>query len=117
MLLTQIIQSFRDHMGRGASQPQQLTERLHAIPVSKEVIVNDDAHGSAAAAWLPWTQGPNDYYISSPNLHEIRAYNRLARMARGEFLVFVQGDTCLPTSSTWMLDALELLHRLPRHVS
>ena len=35
-------------------------------------------------------------------------------MARGEFLVAVQGDTCLPTSQNWLLEALILLRRLPK---
>ncbi len=28
--------------------------------------------------------------VFSPNLHEIRGYNRLARLARGDFLIMMQ---------------------------
>ncbi|KAL1496247.1 hypothetical protein AB1Y20_016210 [Prymnesium parvum] len=113
-VLSIIIQSFRDHTGRAAGQPQQLTEKLHAIPITKEIVVNDDAQGEGSAAWIPRLRGPNDFYISSPNLHEPRAYNRLASMMRGEFLVLVQGDACLPNSSSWMQDALAILRTLPK---
>ena len=105
-----IIQSFKDPVQQAA----QLTQRLRAIPIPKEIIVNDDAHGATSGAWLPLLKGPNEFYISSPDLHEVRAYNRLAQMARGELLVFVQGDCCLPRSSTWMLDAAGLFQQLPR---
>lgn len=112
-ILSVIIQTFRDHTGRSAGQPQQLTEKLHSIPVTKEIIVNDDTQGEGSAAWLPWLRESNDFYISSPNLHEVRVYNRLAKMARGEFLVLVQGDACLPSSPSWMEDALAILRTLP----
>ena len=87
-LLSVIIQSFNDDK---AGQPQQLVERLRAVPLTMEILVNDDSR-NGAAEWTHWLSGANDFYVSSPNIHEIRAYNRLARMARGELLVLLQGE-------------------------
>jgi GT2 family glycosyltransferase len=105
-----IIQTFKDQ----PRQAKQLLVRLRAIPMPKEIIVNDDSHGSQSSSWVPMLTRANEFYISSPNLHEVRAYNRLALMARGEFLVFVQGDTCLPSASAWMEDAIRIFRTLPR---
>ena len=107
---TAIVQTFKDTM----RQAQQLTQRLRAIPLPKEIIVNDDSHGAQHGYWLSMLTGPNELYISSPNLHEVRAYNRVAAMARGELLVFVQGDCCLPARPAWMIDASRLFAALPR---
>lgn len=112
-MLSVVVQSFRDHEGKSASQPQQLIGKLKAIPVPMEIVVNDDAHGEGSAAWQAVLTGPNDYYISSPNLHEVRVYNRLSRMLRGEYLVLVQGDACLPATPRWMMHALRILGALP----
>ena len=51
-------------------------------------------------------------YIASPNVHEVRAYNRLARFARGELLVLFQGDMCPPPSNGWLRDAATLFDTL-----
>ena len=108
-LLSAIIQTFNDHK-RG--QPQQLVLRLKLMPMPIEIIVNDDSR-NGPAEWLPMLTGPNDFYVASPNVHELRAYDRLARMARGEFLVLLQGDFCLPSTAAWMLDAMMLFRQLP----
>ena len=46
--------------------------------------MNDDFHGAQRETWVPLLTGANEFYVSSPNLHEVRTYNRLAQMARGE---------------------------------
>ena len=106
---TALIQTFKDP----PIQAQQLVQRLRKIPIPKEIVVNDDSQGAQSAIWLPLLTGRNEFYVASPNLHEVRSYNRLAQMARGELLVFVQGDTCLPSSPQWMLDAVHLIRALP----
>ena len=105
-----IIQTFKDN----APQPQQLVTRLRAVPLPKEIIVNDDSQGARRDIWVPLLDGANEFYISSPNLHEVRAYNRLAQFARGEYLVFVQGDCCLPAKPFWMTDATRIFKALPQ---
>jgi hypothetical protein len=103
-----LIQAFDDR--RNA---RQLASRLHALP-NVEVIVNDDS-GRDHAEWLQWLQGPNDAVLSSANVHEIRAYNRMARMARGDFILLLQGDHCLPAHGIrWLEQGLRLFEQLPR---
>eukprot|EP00900_Chrysochromulina_parva_P006016 jgi/Chrpa1/15415/Chrysochromulina_OHIO_Genome00022202-RA len=104
-----LIQAFGD----ATANARQLSERLHALP-SVEVLVNDDS-GRDHAEWLRWLQGANDAVLSSANVHEIRAYHRLARMARGDFLLLLQGDHCLPARGiAWLDEAIALFDRFPR---
>ena len=108
--LTVIIQTFKD----SSKNAQLLLFRIQAIPLSKDIIVNDDAYGHGSSFWLPLLKGGNEFYVAAPNLNEPRAYNRLALMARGELLIFVQGDFCLPSNSLWVADAVRLFNALPR---
>ena len=108
-ILSVLINTFKD----SPRQAMQLLSRVRESPVPTEVIVNDDSHGKQSAIWLPLLNGANEFYLASPNLHEVRAYNRLARMARGDFVVFVQGDSCLPTTPLWIGDAIALFRALP----
>ena len=127
-VFTAAVQTFRDH--RTPSQARQLVEKLARIPVAKEIIINDDAWGEGADVWQRWLlefapradeceiARTNAFYIGSPNLHEIRVYNRLAALSRGEFFMLVQGDYCLPDARAggglWMLHALRAFRALPR---
>lgn len=104
-----VIQTFKD----GSLNAMQLVQRLRPIPLTKDIIVNDDSHGGQSGIWLKLLTGANEFYISSPNLHETRAYNRLSHYARGELVVFVQGDCCLPSSPQWLMDAAQLFQSLP----
>ena len=105
-----VIQTFKD----SALNAMQLVGRIRPIPLTKDIIVNDDSHGTQSEIWLRLLKGANEFYVSSPNLHEPRAYNRLSRYARGELLIFVQGDCCLPLSSSWMMNAVQLFQSMPR---
>ena len=107
-LISVLIQTFGD--GKNA---QQLATRLHALPHLIEVIVNDDS-GRDHAEWLRWLRGPNDIVLTLPNIHEIRAYNRMARLARGDYLMLLQGDHCLPPNAAWLDGALSLFARFPK---
>ena len=103
-----LIQAFGD-----GANARQLATRLHTLP-HVEIIVNDDS-GSDHAEWLRWLTGQNDVVMTSHNVHEIRAYNRMARMARGKYLLLLQADHCLPThGSAWLQDALNLFEQFPR---
>lgn len=102
-----LIQTFGD-----GANARQLAQRLRLIP-DVEIIVNDDSRQDHPE-WLRWLRGANDVVISSANVHEIRAYHRMARMARGEYLLFLQGDHCLPAAgSTWIRQALQLFEQFP----
>ena len=108
--LSVLVQTFAD-----GGNAQVLASRLHALDLAGgvEVLVNDDS-GRDHGEWLRWLRGPNDAVLSLPNVHEIRAYNRMARMARGDFLLLLQGDHCLPPRGTWLRRALALFERFPR---
>ena len=108
-LVSAIVQTFGD-----GGNAQQLTTRLHAaLPASQlEVIINDDS-GKDHGRWAELLRQPNDFVVSSPNIHEIRAYNRLARLARGDFLLLLQGDHCLPAKGDWLRQGLAIFRRLP----
>ena len=106
-LVSAIVQSFGD--GRNA---RQLATRLERLP-RVEVLVNDDSRRDHAE-WLRWLRGPNSFVLSSPNVHEIRAYDRLARLARGDYLLLLQGDFCLPRGPRWLEQGLALFERFPK---
>jgi GT2 family glycosyltransferase len=103
-----IVQAFGD-----GANARQLAARLHASTPGIEVIVNDDSRRDHEV-WLRELSGPRDFVLSSPNLHETRAYNRLARFARGTFLLLLQGDHCLPRASSWLHTGLGFFERFPR---
>lgn len=114
--LSAIIQTFREKKG----QPERLVNRLRDIADLRiQILINDDS-GEQREAWQRLLR-PNDVYMSSANVHEVRAYNRLAKeFANASILVFLQGDNCLPVRSfhagglVWVHDALYLFDRLPR---
>ena len=59
--------------------------------------------------------GESDSLLLSPNIHELRALNRLARLARGHFLCFVQDDSVPPPpteDTSWLLHPMPLFSRL-----
>ena len=41
-------------------------------------------------AWFEVLNHPTDTVVFSPNLHEIRGYNRLAGLAKGDVVVLLQ---------------------------
>ena len=94
--------------GGRAAAAGDAVERLPRV----EVLVNDDSRRDHAE-WLRWLRGPNSFVLSSPNVHEIRAYDRLARLARGDYLLLLQGDFCLPRGPRWLEQGLALFERFP----
>ena len=109
MVIAAIIQTFREK----PLQPERLISRLVAASntpgLRVQVLVNDDS-GEQIASWRKHLR-PGDVYVQSNNVHEVRAYNMLARMTNASLLVFLQGDNCLPLSTTWLHHAAYLFHR------
>jgi GT2 family glycosyltransferase len=105
-----IIQTFREK----PSQPRRLISRLAAAApaVRVQILVNDDS-GEQGDEWRRHLR-PGDVYVQSPNVHEVLAYNRLAKMANASLLAFLQGDNCLPRSPRWLEEAVYLYMRHPR---
>lgn len=69
-----------------------------AAGVRAELLVNVDSRAHAlgdAPRWIA-ALGGGDYALLSPSVHELRGYNRLAWMARGEYVLFAQDDDGVP---------------------
>lgn len=64
-----------------------------------ELLVNVDSRTAADNAWLNTTA---DHVVFSRNIHEARAYNRLARLARAPLLAFVQDDEPPPDDCAYL---------------
>ena len=56
-----------------------------------EVLINNDSR-SDWGAWMAGLSGLSmgGLMVYSPNIHEIRGYNRLAKLSSGHMLVFMQ---------------------------
>lgn len=72
-----------------------------------ELLVHVDSRMPLDLAWLNTSA---DHLLYDPNVHEIRGYNLLARMARAPLLAVVQDDMPAPTSCAY-LDMLEQMLR------
>eukprot|EP00192_Tetraselmis_astigmatica_P006614 CAMPEP_0117657112 /NCGR_PEP_ID=MMETSP0804-20121206/5159_1 /TAXON_ID=1074897 /ORGANISM="Tetraselmis astigmatica, Strain CCMP880" /LENGTH=709 /DNA_ID=CAMNT_0005463549 /DNA_START=405 /DNA_END=2531 /DNA_ORIENTATION=+ len=77
------------------------------VKLETEVLINNDSQ-TDHDAWLS-RMSPNSFLFHSPNVHEIRGYNRLARFARGEIIVMMQDDDQpKPGDATWLIQGRDL---------
>ena len=100
-----------------------LLAAMRSLPEQRQVLVSVDRSDSQADAWA-WVQAvfkPDssnatsyDAVLVTGNVHEIRAYNRLAALAVGRLLVFLQGDYGLPATPTWWMDADRIFGARPQ---
>ncbi|KAK3244603.1 hypothetical protein CYMTET_45790 [Cymbomonas tetramitiformis] len=99
-----------------------IVARLHTPDSwpAPEILVNNDGAESvnewqAALAAAAKKSGASGYQLVSGNLHEIRGYNRLAKLASGETLIFLQDDDLPPPRSVrWVEQGVGLLARNPK---
>ncbi len=92
---------------RGAAQNPGLTS---------ELIVNVDS-GEDAGAWAAAAAAAGDDFITlvvSPNVHELRGYNRGAGVARGGVLILLQDDDTPAGSCAWLSNVTRLFAARPR---
>jgi len=93
-----------------------------AQDVRTELLVNVDQPGEARE-WVHqwrslqyregvWGTARHGFVLVlfSHNVHENRAYNTLARLARGEVLVLVQDDDLAPYNCTWLPRVSSMAH-------
>ena len=96
---------------------------MHGVPntssplwgLTSEFVVNVDS-GEDAAAWAAAAAALGDGFVTlvvSPNLHEIRGYNRAAAVARGDTLVLLQDDDMPRGSCDWLANVTRLLRERP----
>jgi len=68
-----------------------------------ELVVNvDDPQDAATWAQLSYNTSGAVVPVFSANLHEARAYNRLAHLARGKYIVLMQDDEAMPANCSWL---------------
>ncbi|KAG1660176.1 hypothetical protein FOA52_005276 [Chlamydomonas sp. UWO 241] len=85
-----------------------------------ELLVNVD-HPQDHAEWVAAAVDSGGLVVPvfSANLHEVRAYNRLASMARGDFLILMADDDYPPSNSSdrpdcsWIQNVARLFERWP----
>lgn len=65
-----------------------------------ELLVNVDSRTPADNMWLNTSA---EHVVYSRNIHEARAYNRLARLARAPLLAFVQDDEPPPEDCSYLM--------------
>jgi hypothetical protein len=83
--------------------------------LTSELVVNvDSVH--EAAQWAAAVNATGDFItlVFSPNVHELRGYNRGAAVARGDALVLLQDDDTPTGSCAWLSNLTALLAARPR---
>lgn len=105
--------SFAIQYFRRPSLINAIGSALKKLPISGELLVNDDS-ATELDDWLtvarkgkPWPF----YLLVNGNVHEIRGYNRLAKLARGKFIVFMQDDDVPPPTPRWVHHAASLFRK------
>ena len=104
--------SVSSHTSREAAAATDRPAAKGSAPPAKGGTVGD-------AARLMRSAGPNGAVLLSPNVHELRGYNSLARLARGAVLIFLQDDDSPPAARpphgpAWLVTPLQLLRRHAR---
>ncbi|GIL60741.1 hypothetical protein Vafri_15268 [Volvox africanus] len=92
---------------------QMLEKCNRQMPV--EIIVNVDSPEEGQAwADLSWSTRGRMVPVFSANIHEIRAYNRMAALARGKVLVVLQDDDSLePADCSWLHPLVRQFESMP----
>lgn len=80
-----------------------------------ELLVNVD-NPDEHAEWVDQAYATKGFVIPvfSYDLHELRGYNRLAGLARGDILLLVQDDRVAPKSCQFFHDLVTLFVQLPK---
>ena len=135
-VMASIVMQFYDRPKSISALPALLSKKS---PVLAELLVNNDSR-SSHEAWMKslhrfhnsmLTLASNNstdekvstrrnkfsvpfaLLVHSPDVHEIRAYNRLGRAANAPFVAFIQDDD-RPNDPNWLARALKLFKVQPR---
>ncbi|GAX77943.1 hypothetical protein CEUSTIGMA_g5385.t1 [Chlamydomonas eustigma] len=98
---------------RSLVQAIQICGNQTSIPV--ELLVNVD-NPSEAQEWSALVKETGGFVVPvfSNNVHEARAYNRLASMGRGRIMVTLQDDEVLGGDCSWLKDVVNIFDRFPQ---
>lgn len=91
-----------------------IVKRLRLTLAEEIIICEDGSVDGSENEWRKYLTRPNDFLIQSNDLHEIRAYNRAANFAAGEFICVMQDDDIPPNDPSWASDAVALFRKHPR---
>ncbi|KNC46929.1 tRNA (5-methylaminomethyl-2-thiouridylate)-methyltransferase [Thecamonas trahens ATCC 50062] len=83
------------------------------LPFGIELLANVDSQDDDDVE--AWRAVASEWVVPvwSGNIHEIRGYNRLGHMARGEIVVFLQDDDIPPSSCRWLVDLDSVYNAFP----
>ena len=87
---------------------KDIVESFKGYKTRAKLIINDDSrseYADWAAALRDWNKG---FLVYSPNVHEIRAYNRLTQFADSETVVYLQDDDLGAENLDWLGKAKKL---------
>jgi GT2 family glycosyltransferase len=96
---------------------KKLLETLETFSLPVEIIINDDSRSELTAFSKFSKKQPkkNSFILAMPNdVHEIRAYNRLALMASAEIVALIQDDDYMPKGDAWLSKAISLFKKYPK---
>lgn len=92
----------------------------HKPDLPVELLVNVDSPEDASV-WVALANnsttldgGMEILPLISSNIHEIRAYNRLASLARGKVIITLQDDDLMPANCSWLPEVLRLMEAHPK---
>ena len=99
------------HARRFVKALEKMKKCMKGIRLKFEVLINVDSPfiRNGDVAMLNRVLGRQDYVLLSNNLGETRAYNNLARLSRGEYLLLLQDDTPLPAACNWTVDLVKMM--------
>jgi glycosyltransferase involved in cell wall biosynthesis len=77
------------------------------------VVCEDGSIDGSHEQWMRRLTRPNDFFIHSNDLHEIRTYSRAIDHARGEYICLMQDDDRPPKDGSWLAKSIELFTHYP----
>jgi glycosyltransferase involved in cell wall biosynthesis len=78
------------------------------------IVCEDGSVDGSPEKWWSLLERPNDFFIHSNDLHEIRVLDRAIDFARAEVVCVVQDDDDVPLETSWLDAALDRFARHPR---
>lgn len=91
-----------------------IVEGLRRTSADELIVCDDGSIDGSEREWQRLLTRPNDFLVRSNDIHDSRAYNRAAGLARGELIAILQDDDIPPASGTWADEALALFARYPK---
>ncbi|GAX77116.1 hypothetical protein CEUSTIGMA_g4562.t1 [Chlamydomonas eustigma] len=87
---------------------------MSCTEIPSELLVNVDSQ-EGAQVWSDLAHNTSGFVVPvfSANQHEIRAYNRLSGLARGQVLITLQDDQVPPSGCQWIRDVMSVFGAYP----